>query len=609
MALVEVHNPARPGRPKLLLFLCAGALVSALVLAWLQVQQTLSLGPPLTLVETPLTIRAPRGWAQEPTDPRTFHPAPKERRSSGLSDVLERRVRFIYERGPGFIAPERLVEREWNRTLAELPGALPQVLRERQPRKIGGMPAVQYHRVIPVQQREGVVTFETIMRVACTPRGDMIGVEYWPLLEASLADLELLDRICDAIRVDGLTSQLSSLELQKRVGLRFPIARDWMLFGPGQEGDAELSILVSYDDLPRWAVSLYRTWLLPPRTPQDLLRDFGLRYWALPLDESERMIQLSSRRDGATLAALSPTGNRSLGQPLAVMVVSKSPEETALVIVHGDSENRAVAQQAALDLAREMTFEKPDLGWDMAAALDNGVELAKLLTASGATPWWGRTPAPAYYDGRVGSTRAVWLSRADALTPDAQSGYRGFRGFLTDDGSFMLESWSLGPRGVDYELSREFGREKSGPQPPFRTISESRETSGGAVRRTIRDSRQNTVNSTMPVSERFVSPPMESVAEAWVAGRESGAWIIEVSNIEGCGLSTRLLRSLPRDGKGRARLAIYEDYAPRSRVVAIDDDGEAAYVPVDGGEFTRVQPNQLADTGPLFKRLIALLRD
>lgn len=613
MAQAEVYSAARPGRPTLLLMLCAGAVLAALASAWVQVRNSRALGAPLRLGDSPLTVRLPQGWIADPEAPNTFHPLAKEGPSGAASasrDPFQRRVRFIYERRSGFVSPDRIAA-DWPWPTAEI-GLPPRQRRENGPRRIGVLEGVQYQNVIEVRQRGELLTIETFLRVATSPNGDVIAIEYGPLLESSLADAELLESICGAVQLDGVSSSQSPIELQRRLGVRFPVARDWTVVGSRQDGDSELNIQAHEGGAPRWSLSVFRTWRTPNRTPQELLLDFGLRVWGLSAQEGERLAQVWSRRDGASIATLAYLGDVTEGLPISALVVSKSALETALVTAYAGSQQKAVAQQAALDLAREMTFEPPDLGWDVAAALAAGGELAKLLASGGGTPWWGRSPPTAYYEGRVGNDSGVYLKRAEAVSAGGEVSYRGFNGFLLGRGIFMLESWVLGAGGVDYEVTRQLGYEQNSPRPVHLVISESRVSEadgGGPLRRTVRDGARQSVSYSLTPSAQFVAPPLESVAEAWVAGQDGGAWIIEVSNLEGRGLSTRLLRALPRDERGRRRVLLSEDYYPRSRIVTIDEDGEAARVPLDNGYFSRLAGGKLGSAEPLFRRLVRLLED
>src|SRR5512140_2146919 len=92
--LFEVYTGAKPGRPRLLLFVTAGLLAGALGLAWLQVRAGHTLGPEARVGDTPLWVRLPKGWRADPEHPQRYILSS----GGGAREIFERSLRIDFVR-------------------------------------------------------------------------------------------------------------------------------------------------------------------------------------------------------------------------------------------------------------------------------------------------------------------------------------------------------------------------------------------------------------------------------------------------------------------------------------------------------------------------------
>jgi len=250
------------------------------------------------------------------------------------------------------------------------------------------------------------------------------------------------------------------------------------------------------------------------------------------------------------------------------------------------------------------------------AAAAAGRELADILTQKGAVPWWGRLPTEAYYlEPGAKYPRAVYLGRA-ALADDPATGYRGHTLYLHStegESSAQLERWTIDghARGYAHRFQGDIATWQ-GMVPA--TVGERLDAGSGTVRRTVETPRQRR-SWEFPVGPCFVCPPLESIAEAWVAQRDEGAWLIEgtthwvevTAHIE-VRAHTRFLRPLPPDESGHRRLLTMTDFWPRGTVLGFDEGPEPLYWQDPAGEYHRVTRKEAEDRLPRLPRLRHELR-
>ncbi|HOO18503.1 MAG TPA: hypothetical protein PLU99_15530, partial [Phycisphaerae bacterium] len=102
--MLEAYTGSKPGRRTTLLIMVALVLAGALALAWSQVRATRTLGPPIAIPGTPLLVRLPAQWKQDPHKPTAFV-LPTRGDSRQQTADFERRISFQYERTAGFRPP------------------------------------------------------------------------------------------------------------------------------------------------------------------------------------------------------------------------------------------------------------------------------------------------------------------------------------------------------------------------------------------------------------------------------------------------------------------------------------------------------------------------
>ena len=193
--MFDVYTGTKAGRPTLLLLLAAGALVGTLGLAWMQVRGGRALGEEVRIEGTPLTVRPPKGWLQDPRNPGVFVKTVRSRGWRRERWVVERKIEFYYKR---WRTPQSLLY------LLKLSNYRDVVAAAYEPESapIGRFDGVQIRRARVFEWRGRREVGESIYRLVSTPRGDQISVEYTPLGELSPGDMELFDAVCKAVTLD-----------------------------------------------------------------------------------------------------------------------------------------------------------------------------------------------------------------------------------------------------------------------------------------------------------------------------------------------------------------------------------------------------------------------
>jgi hypothetical protein len=569
--MFEVYAASRPGRPVALLVLVSATLAGTLGLAWLQARSKRALGPEQTIPGTPLTVRVPRGWVADRQDPGSFV-LPVRRVIRGREVlVADRQIRFEYRRLPGFTPPESLFPPEKLQSPLQL-----------EPARIGRFPAVQVRQSERRQWRRQALMVPVILRVAVLPNGDLISVRYTPMTDLTLADLHLLDSVCDSLRLRDPHLCASAPEAEQRAGVQLEFERSWQVALAEFEEVPGFFIGGLIDRWPGWALGVFRTFLACGRRPADLLLDFATACWRLP--ESEAIIETSRREDGAELAVLRhPQPGRNRHRVASVRVVSESARSSVMLFVFTDAEHLAAADSVADRVARQIRIEPLDAIPPLEEAELAGRNLAATLTEAGAVPWWGQLPVQLSYRGQS------WRGEESVLLvrePTGRNPVRGYRATIRrrfSNGADEHEQWRIDGRGIAYEFATEMyvtdglrigvREARAGAEEPV-----SRLVTFNDVERYVRSFRPGPT---------FICPPLEGLAEAWVARQNGGFCVNESSTLLGRGTCARLLRNLPADGP-YARVLVLEDFCPFGTIVAVDDEWELQYRLEWGGRWERV---------------------
>lgn len=598
--MFEVHLGSKPGRPRLLLVCAAGVLVGTLGLAWWQAHDKRALGDEVRIDGTPLVVRPPRGWRQDPRPPGIFAlPAGRER--TGRAEVtLERYVWFQYVRKATFVPPVEILKwrnlQEWAKSTAP------------EPARVGPLGGIQVRRIVRHVAFGRVYLQEQVLRVACSPRGDIIMVEYVPLTGLTAAQLELLDNLCAAIRLEDPAFTTKPAELLRYAGIKAPEDESWEVFGPDFPEVPGFYVQSCVDGMPAWSLGVFRTWLAGGRTPADLLVDSGSSHWGLAPRDAH--VAESQRQDGARIAAMRhPAFGRSDHRVASVWLVAESAERAVLIFVFSGAGFAEAADEAARKLAQALTCGPTEALPPLEAAAAAGRELADILTQKGAVPWWGRLPIEAYYVGPATKhPRGVYIGRA-AIGDDPAAGYRGHTLYLPNterEPGPPLERWTIDghARGYAHRFQGDIDTWQ-GRVPVI--IEELLDAGSGTVRRTV-VTRGRRRSWEFPVGPSFVCPPLESIAEAWVAQRDEGAWLIEATSHFEAGTHTCLLRPLPPDQSGHRRLLTMTDFWPRGTVLGFDEGPEPLYQQHPAEDYQRVTEEEAEDRLPRLPRLRHKLR-
>lgn len=597
--MIEVYSGSKPGRPVVLLLVCAAMLFAALGAAALQTRGKRMLGPEIALPGTPLIVRVPLGWQQNPHDPGQFALLdPAERGLPAAQRSYERGVRISYQRVDSFIAPEFMLPpaTEVEHTAVETTQGM-----------IGGIPAVQIRRFRSLEFRGEVLTQQWLTRVACTTRGDVIRIEYEPRLGPTTADMALLDAVCAAVRLQTSGAYVASgtqpSDVRVAAGLALDAPANCTIVAHDDDAFPSLGIVGQEEGVPAYSVVVRRTWLAHDRRPIDLLVDFVDVVWKRPTYKYD--LRQWSRLDGVEVVSLV---NREVGDAAALLgavhVVSAGPDRTAIVAASRESFNRPDARRVAAQIAREIRIDAIPGGLDIDAAVRRGGDLVTALTEKGALPWWGR----AQVRSRLVSDdagAALLLIRAPAES-GPQSGYTGGSAILFQAlREFRTYRWWMDGRAMAYEFTFKEGLASDLTGRPARTIVESRSGGDGSIRR-VTSAAGDKREVTLAPSRSFVPPPAELAAALYVKGRGDD-WIIQSSTVQGSTLHTKLIRAMPADEAGNARVMLAMDFWPQRDVFVLHATTDE-FIGRDTGALHLRPASDAAGDSPVFRRLAEWLR-
>lgn len=567
--MIEVHSGSRPGQPVRLLTLVGVALVGALCAAFSQVQASRRLGPEVHIPGTPVSVRPPEDWVPDPHLPGSFFREARITGWGGEQTVPERRVTIGYFRSSTPVTARDVLEKlGWPA--------------DARPARIGPLDGVQA-RIF----KEGVLrghryTRELVLRVATTPRGDVISVRYEPLMELSLADYALLDDICRSIRIHDAGLLRDRDVLLREMGLALPEAREWRWFGgtetsPGVHGQRILN------GAAQEAISVHRTWTQPSRSGADLVKDLVSEAWELS-DLPEPTTR--SRPDGMKIAGLVRPPELSSG--LAAAWVAWQDERAVAVLVYG-ADGSAAGMASVSGLLDKIGLEPHALDQGLAQAREAGARLAErvLSTAERARHWGDAVTG--YYVTVDEDNPSVWIDRVTAVDDDSQLGFRGDGWYFYEDKLSRI-AWGVGA-GERYWFEWDGFRRR----PPALATHLRDEHSGQSLISHREVGPDVVTNAPPPPPAGFVSQPLEELAEFAVAHGDPPVALIWCRSHWAPGYHSRLLRHLPPDEDGHLRVQILLDHQPPGGVRAFTPDRRLVYEEWAGRRMVAV-PRERAAT-------------
>ena len=577
--MFEVYTGARPGRPKLLLCLCAALLVVSFGVAWVQVRASRTLGPETRVAGTPLIVRPPQGWQADPKTPGLFYQAVRVEGRFGPKLNVKRQIHFRYQRWPAMQPVETLLRQRnrWDEVSAA--GA-------REPARIGAFDGVQVRRIREFELLGEYHREETLYRLAMSPRGDEISVEYFPLRELTQGDLALLDEICAAVRLDGVSLDTNGALSQARAGLEFEVAANWRVFGADFAEVPGVYIQTSQNGAPTWGLGVFRTWLSPERGASELLADLAWEDWRTPREQ----VRISSTRtsDG-TISVLHGMEPSEAGAMMtAVRLVESSQTRAAMIFTFSAGRHFAAAEQAAAELAQTLRIRPEGFVDDIEGARRVGATLVRELQNGGIQQMWGQDEQVRFF-GRA-DTPAVLIR--DGRAPSG-AGYCGnvTYVFAGVDAGRRIE-WTVGRDGLAYTWQMEELDERGN----LERVRDRREGAQSGVVRT-RDTGATPRSVSYAVGARFVNPPLEELSELWVSRQESGWWELEVMTKLPGGTHARLMRPMSAPGSGRSAVLLLEDYDPRGIVVSFDALGKLSEDHAAVGRIARMDESEAGELG------------
>lgn len=583
--LVEVYSGTRPGRPLTLLLVTAAALCGALGLAFVQVRAKGALAPERRLRDTPLLFRPPAAWIADAEMPGEFYLPLHEGEQGAVG--IERRVRFDYRRLPTFVPPERIIVsldvggREWARSS------------DPRPTRLAGLPAVQVRRkkLVPFHGRP--LGVETVLRVACSPRGDVVLLEYTPLTDFTFADQDLIEDLARAARLDRGLAPVPAAEALARAGIRWDAPVDTVFHNPELDGVAGMLAYGALERMPRYALAAYRTWLPDERRPRDLLREFAAERWQVPADTFP--IDEESRGEGGRVAWMHNIGTRSTNDPAVTSVgVLARGEQALLLLVYADEEVAAAADRAARDALQQMQLDDA-AAVDIAGGLTRGAEFVEKLRKGGARPWWGALETRHYFRTDPVQGGPAFKRVHTGLGQNAADGHEGYEklvrvqraGFRGPFAPSQAATWRIdgAAEGYTHRWLLDYG-----PLDRSRAldVTETREAGSRNVTRRLRlDNR--TLTRRFECGPAFMPPPVETVMLQYAAGRPAGGWwVYEVSAPASEGTHYVVVRSLGQDAQGRNVVLYQEDFAPGGIRFVYDEEDLVQIQTASGVEFERI---------------------
>ena len=546
------------------LLVAACALLLALGLAWVQIASKRALAPEIAIEHTPLHVRPPAGWIQAADDPgRFFLPPPAAHRRQ--FDAIKQ-FTISYQRPGFFISP---------------------FSRERQvPTRLGGLPAVQTRVRRPHEGSSRVD--QVVSRVTCSPRGDLIRIDYIARAGLSMADLELLNEIAESVRIDAPGAIVPAADALARCGVRCATDEGWIGALPFMDGVAGGFIGGVTEGIPVWSLGLFRSWLAPGRTPEDLMADFAIRHW--PDDAGRAAVMTSVRADGVSVARVArPSG---VDSPVAAgWIVAADSGRVCLVTAYATLEfTSELAAEAAQRVVDELTFTTEPGFPDIDAAARLGQALVERVVSTGPGHWWDNQTQRDYYIGRSPLGAQAYLAIRAPTRGESRPGYRGVDYLLRGDGDERYY-WSfdgVAKRPIGYRFVHEqYVHSRVGRQQLEQRTTEARDAGATRVVR-VRQDQSSKQQGAFETGPGFVVPGIETLVQFVAAREDVPALLIESTALQSRGATTQLLRPLPSPDAGEHKLLIQHDVAPQGMLVVFDKDGTMLRVETSSIDFARV---------------------
>ncbi|MCG3126233.1 MAG: hypothetical protein CHACPFDD_01063 [Phycisphaerae bacterium] len=573
--MFEVHSGSRPVRPSAAVVASAAALALTLCLAWLQTRQSLALGAPVRIAGTDLVVRPPAGWVQHPNQPGTFLLTRGDRDGQPVGKP-ERRISFIGGRNHVYFSPADLLTRDQPSPL------------QPEPATIAGLPGVEVRRLVWREFRGWRYAHETIIRMACSPRGDFVRVDYEPLTEPTQGDLELLRAVSAAVRIDTPGATLSASDALAAAGIQLKTDPKWR-FAAADFPDVQGCYLADLDPQQPYGIAILRTWLAPGRSPADLVIDFAAERWERLIDPQQ--VRQRQRADGAAVAAAEVDDDDAA--VFAAQCVAAAPHQAVMLFLAAPPRARPAARAALEQLADNLQFAPTSRDLDLSAALAAGAELAEHVRREGIAGCWTNPQSSAFHLAWSNLSAAPVAGFATARKAVAD-GFDGVSAFSMHD-RIERETWHVARDMVAFSRVID-GTLGDAPAIPIR-IEDDRAAGSSRIQRVVtlqrrRDGAPREQKRAITPGNTFISPPSEPIAEARAARTGRSPCVVECLSRYGPATHTRLLRSLPAaptparrtdepaasspGGRELPRVLVQYDFNPAGTVLAIDEDGELA---------------------------------
>lgn len=584
----EVYSGTRPGKPARLLILSAIVLASTLGLASLQVNASRALAAERRIGDTPLVVRPPVGWLENPQMPGRFV-LPIGQRGLGRAHIaIERQITFTYLRDPFFRSPRDLIDARVQRD------ALP--FSDYRPARIGRYMGIQATRRLRVEHRGFSFDQDSVLRVACTPRGDIILIEYIPLTDLTLGDLDLLDAICRAVRIDDPATEVTPAQALTNAGLAARLPGDVCLIAARPEIPG-FHVGFSENSEITHAIDVFRTWLAPGRTPRDILHDVMAGALRMPWIELPPPIE-THRADGLNVAFLrNPAVGADMRGIACAALVWRNARDAALLIAHASEKFAGASERSLIRLTETLGFRDADCAPEVESAFEAGVLLTEYLTQQGPAAWWGRELSRDYLLGAIPGGWRVHVLEREALNRNPREGYRGQDWVIYPSGR-ETERWLLDERGIEFSTNWQ-GMAGDGSPTSIRMKRE-REN---VIQHTIQAGRYQQAVRLIP-NKNFISPPLELIAHAWIATQDHGEWLIETAGAWGQSLPTMRVQPMTHDTADGRRVLVQFDYDPYGVVLTFDTDHAIRSVEWQAGRFEAVSRARAERAVPALRTLL-----
>lgn len=554
---MELHLGTKPARPTRLLVASAVLLCAVLVLAQaqavLRLQRTVDLAhTPTPIYGSPLTVRLPKNTLEDPGNPRSYILPQPGVTAPHSGAVVGRRIRFIYDHRPGYVPLNRLAQ-ELGRSASAATIMTDAV-------KVGALPAIDVLTEFRGERRLEVVVY----RLACSPLGDVIGVEYTPLSEWTPAEQRVLDAICATVSLGaGASNSATPEQLQQRAALHVTPPAQGRLISP-QFAEAPGFYVTGDPAEPAWLVGFVRAVIPDPESLQPQFSEISFRLWGTELAAAPTPVTLPTQLQGYWLRpAKDNTAVHS-----AALVLNPATNDAAWVFTSGEAQ---AAESAAQALIASLRFDAHPLFSNLAPVSAEAAKLVQALETTGPSPWWRAASSLRFLRIQAGQRTGNGVALRAALA-GGRAGYQGKETILYDDSVEQLQTvWELSGAAFDYQLAQE---ETTRFATQSVIVRDERRDGEDLVRRSVRDGRQPRVSHSIPVDEHFVPRPLEEVFEQAAAMTDNAAYRIDVLDGDHPRTLPRLVWNIPPDAEGRRRAFLLDASEPWGVVLTFDSSGE-----------------------------------